>query len=131
MGGYDAVARTSGEPALVRAALLNAGLLRVADPSRRDVQAARTLLQQAQAMYVPPETPPAALPAVLSLLVQVQEVARASSAAEATAARELAERDQEIRTLRRTVTALRQQVQRQEDALKKAAEAAVSPTGRR
>jgi hypothetical protein len=128
---YEAVARAAGEPSLVRTASLQAGLLRVAaEPPVRDLAAARSWLQQARAMYASPEVPPLALRAVLPLLARLETAEHLARSAGTASARAIADRDQEIRSLRRTVAMLQQQVQKKDEALKKAAEAAVGPAPR-
>ena len=122
---YLVVAGSSGLPDLSREAYLQAGLLRLGgDAAVVDVTEAIRLLRECRVRFEG-TAEPLELRATLAALDRMERVEQAANEAAATAGREAARRDEETRALRRTVNSLRQQVEKRDEALRKAAEAAV------
>lgn len=115
---YRDVAAESGHVAVVREALLQAALIQLM--LHDDLPEAQQMLREARALH-PAGEEPSALTATMRLVERLI----ATEAAASSAARERAALDDELRTARRTMTALKQQLEKREDALKKAAQAAV------
>lgn len=122
---YLDVAGSSGMPELVRDAYLQAGLLRLGgDVAVVDVPEATRLLRECRTRFEG-VAEPLELTATLTALDRLERVQQAANEAAATASREAARRDEDARAMRRTIGALRQQVEKRDEALRKAAEAAV------
>lgn len=119
---YRDVAAESGHVAVAREAFLEAALIHLT--LHDDLPEAQRLLRQARTLH-PAGQEPATLTATMRLVERVLAAEGAASAA----ARERATLDDELRAARRTLTALKQQLEKREDALKKAAQAAVGPAG--
>ena len=124
---YLEVARSPGVSPLSREACLQAGLLRLGgDASIVDFADAARLLRESRTRYERADEP-LALTAALAALERLDDTEQEAAAA---ALREAARRDEEARGLRRTVASLRQQLEKRNEALRKAAEAAVGPSRR-
>jgi hypothetical protein len=121
---YRDVAAQSGRAAVVREALLQAALIQLM--LHDDMPEAQRMLRQARALH-PAGQEPSALTATMRLLERLMAAERAAAAA----ARTSVALDDELRAARRTMAALKQQLDKRDDALKKAAQAAVGPTQQR
>lgn len=127
---YLEVAGSSRVPALSREAYLQAGLLRLCgDEELVDVAEATRLLRKGRTQFEG-STEPLALTATLTVLERLERAEQAADAARALANLEAARRDEDARSLRRTISTLRQQLEKRDEALRKAAEAAVGPRTR-
>lgn len=127
---YLEVAGSSGVAALSREAYLQAGLLRLRDDAvLQDISEATRLLRESRTRF-DGATEPLVLTATLAVLERLERAERAADQARGLADREAARRDEDARALRRTIAALRQQLDKRDEALRKAAEAAVGPRSR-
>lgn len=117
---YRDVAAESRHAAVVREALLQAALTRLM--LYDDLPEAQQMLREARTLH-PAGEEPSALMATMRL---VERLIAAEGAA-SSSARERAALHDELRTARRTMAALKQQLEKRDDALKKAAQAAVGP----
>ncbi|AMY08481.1 hypothetical protein LuPra_01681 [Luteitalea pratensis] len=127
---YLEVAGTSGVPELSREAYLQAGLLRLGGGVVLvDVAEATRLLRECRTRFEG-AAEPLVLTATLATLDRLESVEQAADAAAAIATREAVRRDEDARALRRTVSSLRQQLEKRDEALRKAAQAAVGPQPR-
>jgi hypothetical protein len=127
LGKYVEVATTSAVADVSRQAYLQAALLRLAgDVTIADIGEAARLLRECRTRFGAADEP-LALTATLTVLAQLEIAEQAVEAAAATAAREAAQRDEDVRALRRSVASLRQQLEKRDEALRKAAEAVVGP----
>ena len=127
---YLEVAGSSGFPELAREAYLQAGLLRLGgDAALVDVGEATRLLRECRTRFEG-SAEPLALTATLAALEKLEQVEQAADAAVAIANREAARREEDARAQRRTINSLRQQLVKRDEALRKAAEAAVGPRSR-
>ncbi|WP_239492550.1 hypothetical protein [Luteitalea sp. TBR-22] len=124
---YLQVAGSSARVDVSREAYLRAGLLRLGgDSGARDVVEAARLLRESRAGFQDAQEP-LILTATLVLLDRLAKVEQDAAAAAALAARDAARRDDDARELRRTVAMLRHQLEKRDEALRKAAAAAVGP----
>ena len=127
---YMEVAGASGLADLSREAYLQAGLLRLAgDVAVVDLAEATRLLRECRTRFEG-SSEPLALTATLATLARLERVEQDAGAAAAIANRDAARREEDARAMRRTITTLRQQVEKRDEALRKAAEAAVGPRAR-
>lgn len=127
---YLQVAGSSGVAAVSREAYLQAGLLRLrSDAALVDVSEATRLLRESRTRFEG-SAEPLVLTATLAVLERLERAERAADQARGLADREAARRDEDARASRRTIAALRQQLEKRDEALRKAAEAAVGPRSR-
>jgi len=127
---YLEVAESSGIADLSREAYLQAGLLRLGGGAAVvDVAEATRLLRECRTRFAG-VAEPLVLKATLAALDELERGHQAAAAAAAPADREVARRDEDARALRRTIGSLRQQLESRDQALRKAAEAAVGPRSR-
>jgi hypothetical protein len=117
---YRDVAAASAHVAVVREALLQAALIELM--LHDDLPKAQRMLREARALH-----PAGQEPSSLTATMRLVERLIAAQGAVASATRERAALDDELRSTRRAMTALKQQLEKREDALKKAAQAAVGP----
>lgn len=115
---YEDIAAASPHGAVVRTALLRAALIQLM--LRDDLPEGQRMLRAARALY-PAGDEPSALTVAMRLVERLIAAERTTAAA----AREAAVRDDELRTLRRNAAALQQLLDKRDDALRKAAQAAV------
>jgi hypothetical protein len=127
---YMEVAGSSGLADLSREAYLQAGLLRLGgDVAAFDAAEAARLLRECRTRFEG-SAEPLVLTATLAALARLERLEQDAGAAAAMANREAARREEDARTMRRTISTLRQQVEQRDAALRKAAEAAVGPRSR-
>lgn len=111
-----------------REAILEAGLKRLrGDADGTDVSGGAQLLRRARELYAS-EQEPLVLGATLALIDRLEASERGLAESAAAASRDSAARAEEIRTLRRTIAGLRQQIDKRDEALRKAAVAALGPS---